>query len=217
MTIPFKEWLNLAFESTIVLSRSGKGETKRAYRGKKKPLNITDPPLLRAKVHDNLRRAITNIWSAGDNVYLDHENDGKGVQTFIDGVAKKISTGLIDIDHELYRTWDTRGKYPWQVPPAKIMESYNKFCMVLAHRLNENDSDPLITAAWVERELNWHIHPFADGCGRTSRLIGAWVLLRYGLPPVIFRNVEEYYAKMREGEERWREYYRMHQPLLKAS
>jgi len=29
------------------------------------------------------------------------------------------------------------------------------------------------------------IHPFADGNGRTARILGSWILLRYGLPPVL--------------------------------
>ena len=38
-------------------------------------------------------------------------------------------------------------------------------------------------AAWAHSE--WvRIHPFANGNGRTSRLIGNAVLVRYGLPPV---------------------------------
>lgn len=38
-------------------------------------------------------------------------------------------------------------------------------------------------AAWAHCE--WvHIHPFANGKGRTSRLIGNTILVRYGLPPV---------------------------------
>lgn len=29
------------------------------------------------------------------------------------------------------------------------------------------------------------IHPFADGNGRTARMLGNWILVRYGLPPVL--------------------------------
>jgi Fic/DOC family len=29
------------------------------------------------------------------------------------------------------------------------------------------------------------IHPFADGNGRTARILGNWILVRYGLPPVL--------------------------------
>jgi hypothetical protein len=30
-----------------------------------------------------------------------------------------------------------------------------------------------------------HIHPFANGNGRTARLWANWVLVRYGLPPIV--------------------------------
>ena len=29
------------------------------------------------------------------------------------------------------------------------------------------------------------IHPFADGNGRTARILSNWILVRYGLPPVL--------------------------------
>lgn len=29
------------------------------------------------------------------------------------------------------------------------------------------------------------IHPFADGNGRTARILSNWILVRYGLPPVV--------------------------------
>lgn len=39
-------------------------------------------------------------------------------------------------------------------------------------------------AAWAHNE--WvRVHPFANGNGRTARFIGNWVLMRYGLPPVL--------------------------------
>ena len=40
------------------------------------------------------------------------------------------------------------------------------------------------TAAWMHAELI-RIHPFVNGNGRLSRLVGNAVLVRYGLPPVL--------------------------------
>ena len=40
------------------------------------------------------------------------------------------------------------------------------------------------TVAWAHAE--WvRIHPFADGNGRTSRVLANAILVRYGLPPVL--------------------------------
>ena len=40
------------------------------------------------------------------------------------------------------------------------------------------------TAAWAHAD--WvRIHPFANGNGRTARLWANWVLMRYGIPPLI--------------------------------
>lgn len=56
-----------------------------------------------------------------------------------------------------------------------------------ADELDALDNDGLRAvaeaAAWTHCE--WvRIHPFANGNGRTSRLIGNTILVRYGLPPV---------------------------------
>lgn len=38
------------------------------------------------------------------------------------------------------------------------------------------------------------IHPFADGNGRTGRLLAHWVLVRAGVDPVLFTNADKYDA-----------------------
>jgi fido (protein-threonine AMPylation protein) len=48
-----------------------------------------------------------------------------------------------------------------------------------AEELSVLDAAAVAHGEWVR------IHPFADGNGRTARLWANWILLRYGLPPVV--------------------------------
>lgn len=55
-------------------------------------------------------------------------------------------------------------------------------------RLDDVDADGMraVTEAVAWAHAEWvRIHPFADGNGRTSRLLANAILVRYGLPPVL--------------------------------
>jgi hypothetical protein len=56
------------------------------------------------------------------------------------------------------------------------------------HLLNDLNPDAVLAvaeaAAWMHAKLI-RIHPFVNGNGRVSRLVGNAVLVRYGLPPVL--------------------------------
>jgi len=82
--------------------------------------------------------------------------------------------------------------------PEKVKEEVDKFFRQLRKGMNdlagtiESDRDKtreellriVEVTGWAHGE--WvRIHPFANGSGRAARLIANWVLVRFGLPPVI--------------------------------
>ena len=84
------------------------------------------------------------------------------------------------------------------VPPSRVKKKLEEFEHTLQEVLSkldkhyakgsELDTDGLQAvidvAAWAHAE--WvRIHPFANGNGRTARLWANYVLIRYGLPPVV--------------------------------
>ncbi len=203
MALEFDHWSQTLFASVTALSRTAGGATQAAYGGHKPALRITDPAALAQKTEENLRQAISHVWNIGPTVQprIAH------ITAFMNAVAAKVSAGLIDGD--LFRTWDTRERYPQQVAPFDILWSMadlsqklsfnNPLCIKRAH--------PHRVAATLEREIDWRIHPYADGCGRTAKLLGAWVLLRHGSMPPRFDSKERYYKAMNAGEGEWLAFY----------
>ncbi|MBM6581072.1 Fic family protein [Microvirga sp. BT689] len=79
--------------------------------------------------------------------------------------------------------------------------------------VNENweRSTPLHLAAYIMWRLNW-IHPFADGNGRTSRILSYVVLsIRAGgippgtptIPDLIVENRQPYFSALDAADEAW--------------
>jgi Fic family protein len=52
-------------------------------------------------------------------------------------------------------------------------------CLLSSAELEVLDAAALAHGEWIR------VHPFADGNGRTARLWANWVLMRYGLPPLV--------------------------------
>jgi hypothetical protein len=65
-------------------------------------------------------------------------------------------------------------------------------------------------AAFVEQELDSRIHPFADGCGRTSKIVSGWILARYDLSLPQWESRDEYYEHIEKDLPEWEKYYLAH-------
>ncbi len=68
-------------------------------------------------------------------------------------------------------------------------------------RSKRKSNHPVELAAYVHNRLV-NIHPFADGNGRTARLMMNWILIRSKFPPVIveFTDREQYYNELEKGD-----------------
>lgn len=143
------------------------------------------------KIRDNAhRRDVPSVEDARDwhkdtmaGLYADHKE-------FIGGFRGE---GGIELKHYKVAIGDAAG-----VPPARVAEALKNFEKRLQKATkaldnsfslgDELDADRLNAvlelAAWVHTE--WvRIHPFANGNGRTARLWANFIMLRYGLPPVV--------------------------------
>ena len=67
---------------------------------------------------------------------------------------------------------------------------------------------PAEFAAWVEKEFDTDLHALADGSGRTTRLVSATVLARYGLFAPRYPGKTEYYDLARRPAQEWVSTYR---------
>lgn len=115
------------------------------------------------------------------------------LRRFVESVAKQINTGLIQEDAPLIRGGADSTKYPYTKIadlPAKMEQFYEELYTMLGNP----ESDPVEVAAFAEYRINAVDHFFADGCGKTSKAISIFILMRSGLPlPDYEGGSSEYY------------------------
>jgi hypothetical protein len=86
-------------------------------------------------------------------------------------------------------------------------------------RLITPGEDPVSLAAWAEYRINLTDHFFADGCGKISKAVSGWVLMRYGQDLPTFKGSipkDRYPTEVRGGSDavdakqlgNWEEFYR---------
>ena len=99
----------------------------------------------------------------------------------------KIHDGLMDkIDYRNgYRTHDIRviGSR-FKSSPAEYIKADMKIMLDIYHK---SKLHPLVLAGIVHHKLEG-IHPFADGNGRTGRMLLNYMLMKAGYPPMIIRK-----------------------------
>ncbi len=120
------------------------------------------------------------------------------------GVYKDIT------NHVVEKNLETGDETIWfkTTPPGPMTNVAMKDLITeYAHQKNLNDFPPIIlVSAFVVHFLA--IHPFRDGNGRLSRLISAWLLLKWGYSwmqfssheKVIEDNKENYYLSLHETQ-----------------
>src|SRR3989344_8123766 len=147
MVFEFERWGAAIFTSVSRLSRTAGGLTEAAYGGAK-PAIVGERDKLVAIVERNLRKAIVHVWAHGPAIRPDTVH----VQSFMNAVATMISIEVLPPGSGLFRTWDTRERFPRQVAPADIPVEYHALCALIAGRLDEKD--PVTVAAELEWELD---------------------------------------------------------------
>jgi len=208
MNLEYVTWAAAVHTAVTALSRTAQGATSAAYGGAKPALRVTDPALLAAKTSENLSAAIAYVWDHGPAIrpQLYH------VRGFMNALAAVVSKDLLQPGQSLWRTWDTRERYPEQVAVSEIEPAMHMLCADVAAALSDPQHDPVVLAAMLEKQIDGIIHPFADGCGRTAKLLGAWALLRKDMLPAQFTDRVLYYKAMASSEEEWVSFYRVHVP-----
>ena len=97
------------------------------------------------------------------------------LRSFVEHIAGEINAG---VTKQLIRTADS-AKHPY-TKVADLPRAMDSFYRELYTRLITPGEDPVGLAAWVEYRINLTDHFFADGCGKISKAVSGWVLMRYG-------------------------------------
>ena len=86
--------------------------------------------------------------------------------------------------YEVLKAQD-QGQY---IPQQLVASEFDNFITWLNEELTQCDNrtkNPIIVAA-IAYQRFISIHPYADGNGRTGRMLMDYILQRYGLPPACF-------------------------------
>lgn len=109
----------------------------------------------------------------------------------------------------LYRTHKTAARYG--VEPRRIAQDMSAW-MDLYYDLLLGAAPELAAEymAQLEWELDFRIHPYADGCGRMTKCWSALFALRANVPLSIYPDRKAYYATMNQSREDFVDFYLQH-------
>lgn len=191
-------------DNNQVTSRSSRGEISTKVSDKKKDFVIEMPEEERQKiVLKNQDNIISFLWE------MRHHEFASSVEFvgFVDEIATKVNNGLILVPNGT-RKWEV--KYGRGVLPESICRELLMFSDNMLQKLSEveTEADKVDLAAWVELEIDKHIHPYMDGCGRIAKAISAWILMRFDLPLPDYQSRDHYYNAMNSSDADFVNYYR---------
>ncbi|HZN93011.1 MAG TPA: hypothetical protein VFB81_09920, partial [Myxococcales bacterium] len=113
------------------------------------------------------------------------------LRAFVEKAAADINKGITK-EGVLLRTGEDSPKYPY-TKVADLPKAMDQFYGELFRRLDDPRQDPKQLAAWIEYRLDLTDHFFADGCGKTSKAISAWALMRKGEPLPEYGSRDAYF------------------------
>lgn len=100
-----------------------------------------------------------------------------------------------------YRQFDLQVKGAGFTPPPFYMIPDEMKELIAFINSNQNELRPIELASYAHYYLAW-IHPFEDGNGRIARLLLNLILVRYGYPFAVIKNVErkKYLESLRQAD-----------------
>jgi N12 class adenine-specific DNA methylase/predicted kinase/alkylhydroperoxidase family enzyme len=137
---------------------------------------------------ENFQGVISDIYRRREQMALLKPSE---LAKELDKIALAINRGILK-EGALYRE-DDSDKFPY-TRVADLPAAYKQFSEELAARLDDENADPVETAAWIEWRTNMTDHVWADGVGKTSKALAAIPLMRAGLSLPRYRANKEYFA-----------------------
>lgn len=117
----------------------------------------------------------TAIREAYDNKERNFESPEE-LKDFVESLAAIVNSGIVK-EGNLIRSSDSE-KYPY-VRIANLDNYMNKFYQNLYERAQDPKADPVEAAAFAEFGIDFGGHFFADGCGKTAKVVSSFMLMRH--------------------------------------
>jgi predicted ABC-type ATPase len=122
----------------------------------------------------NYRSLVNQLYESRDAQF----SSPAELRGFVEEVVRRVNSGITR-EEVLYREHDST-KYPSYTAVKDLPAAAERFFTELYTRLNDPTADAVETAAWVEYRMDLTDHLWADGCGKSSKAVATWVLMRSG-------------------------------------
>ncbi|MFQ5662097.1 MAG: hypothetical protein ACE5F2_02500 [Candidatus Paceibacteria bacterium] len=200
---------NDSFKENInAVSRTAKGISDTSVSEEKVKLSL-EKEKLAEQVDKNTDEIIKYIWENKERKF----ESAQDIKNLFKEVVSITNNKLTEKEPDTLRTWDTG--YGRKVSYEELDNEMERFYQVLLEKEQEVASGKLKIeelAPWIELEIDRHLHPYADGCGRVAKAISNFFLARYDHKLPNYSSREEYYKAMNSGDEKQDEeflkYYR---------
>jgi hypothetical protein len=209
------QYVQSAMDNLSRTSRTAKGtiDTSASAGKADKVVQGKSEAEIAAQATSNYRKVVEGLYDQRNRAFKSTDD----LREFVEGTARSVNEGILA--KGFYRDEDSP-KYPY-TRMKDFQAAMSQFYGELLARLNDPHQDPQELAAWVEYRMDLTDHFFADGCGKTSKAISAWTLMRNNTPlgrfpedrkalfanaPTIVKGTDP--EKEREQYERWVRWYR---------
>ena len=189
-----------ALKNLQVMSRTANGFLDvSASRTKKDVMAVKSGNEASEIVLRNFEHAFQMAW---ENRYRIFEN-ADDLRKFIENLAREVNRDILK-DGVLYRGGEDTKKYRY-LPVVRIQSSAEWFYNYLFDLLCQDPYDAVAAAAAAEYYINIKTHFFADGCGKCSMIISAWLLMRGDCELPVYESRKDYYDFCNSLEHRFSE------------
>ena len=159
---------------------------------KKDVMAVTDGEVAKHLALTNYEKALGIAWENRFRVF----DDPQDLRTFIEDLARNVNKGIVK-DDILYRHGAESDNENY-TPAADLERSASWFFDHLFTLLCQEPYDAVTAAATAEYYINNTIHLFADGCGKSSMVTAAWLLMRGNHTLPVYPGRDAYYGFMQQ-------------------
>ena len=174
------------------LSRTCNGISDTSVSSLKKKLLVEGDPLA-TRARTNFSDTLNELLN-GTPRFLSSVED---TREFLIGIQKKLNSGLADPAVSIWRSWEI--PILGTVAVADVQPQLDLFAKNFRYLWNDAADSSYALAAWVEHEIGQRICPWADGCGRNSRMLSAALLGRAGYLYPSFESTGQYHEIRRQS------------------
>ena len=172
-SISVETYLQDAERNLLAMSRTAQGVVDTSASAKKiESMTGVSGEAAADLAKQNFEIAIREAYNNKEREFESPED----LRRFINGLATTVNSGIVK-EGSLIRSSDSE-KYPY-VRIANLENYMDKFYQGLYERVQNPEADPIESAAFAEFGIDFAGHFFADGCGKTAKVVSSFILMRH--------------------------------------